>query len=772
MDNNNKSDFIDLLNEQEPHIFKYILDSLSDIPNNLSKDETIDFIVSNYEINEIEGLIEEYNVFEIETTETLNGLDEEVLDLVLITLRVPENDLEEQISYIISNNSADKIDAVILECESKAVLIESLEETDDDEFSLIADHFNLSDMGDKEYIIYHIIEHYNLSQIKTAIEIADKKMVFYNEMIGFDDDVFSFICFNYSSLDYHSFKSLENKPSREEKAFYLIQNHSPYELNQKAVYFMNKYTLFNQLNSLDEVYFRILINNMDAYSFFVNRLDIIFNLLINYSDYIVYIELDKAKTRFKGYDELRNLDDKKLLFLANYLNAPEDMIERWIEVSDFDENIFKDYDINPRNHIISFKIKDKEEVKSTENRLFKFNNYFNQNELVLSPKEEIAYYIFMNKEIDEITEGLNSFPNVIVDSNGEVLKKYSDKGEDNPSSDYLKDFGNDDFKSDFINENDDGGLLNLNTYYSEDDVETAVDDSKEDSDNDGIKINIDEGSDDSSDDKIKINVKDDSNDDGIKINIEDESNDEESEIKVNIKDSEDHPHNETHDDETITVEPSKDEYTKVLTNLDEDIFKILIRKLSITESNKVSIIDYIVNNYDYWEIDEKIRLIEFKLDEYKLLNSLDDVALEALLNEFSKGPQLNSRFEKTEYLIDNFSFSYIKRNLNKVEREIKSIRRSLIDEDLFFEIATWFKLPLHATKEEQIDYLLLNYPLRRIKLAIAYFERKSQAKDVLGNILEDKFNIRECPYCGAKVRADDKFCTRCGHKLSVTVNID
>ncbi len=771
MDNNNKSDFIDLLNEQEPHIFKYILDSLSDIPNNLSKDETIDFIVSNYEINEIEDLIEEYNVFEIETTEALNGLDEEVLDLVLITLRVPENDLEEQISYIISNNSADKINAVILECESKAVLIESLEETDDDEFELIADHFNLSDMGDKEYIIYHIIEHYNLSQIKTAIEIADKKMVFYNEMIGFDDDVFSFICFNYSSLDYHSFKSLENKPSREEKAFYLIQNHSPYELNQKAVYFMNKYTLFNQLNSLDEVYFRILINNMDAYSFFVNRLDIIFNLLINYSDYIVYIELDKAKARFKGYDELRNLDDKKLLFLANYLNAPEDMIERWIEVSDFDENIFKDYDINPRNHIISFKIKDKKEVKTTESRRFKFNNYFTQNELVLSPKEEIAYYIFMNKEIDEITEGLNSFPNVIVDSNGEVLKKYSDKGEDNPSSDYLKDFGNDDFKSDFINENDDGGLLNLNTYYSDDNAETADDDSddennvniKDDSD-DGIKIKIE----DDSDDEIKVNTKD----DGIKINIEDESNDEESEIKVNIKDSEDNSYNETSDDETITVEPSKDEYTKVLTNLDEDIFKILIRKLYITESNKVSIIDYIVNNYNYWEIDEKIRLIEFKLDEYKLLNSLDDVALEALLNEFSKGPQLNSRFDKIEYLIDNFSFSYIKRNLNKVNREIKSIRRSLIDEDIFFEIATWFKLPLHATKEEQIDYLLLNYPLRRIKLAIAYFERKSQAKDVLGNILEDKFNIRECPYCGAKVRADDKFCTRCGHKLSVTVNID
>ena len=758
---NNDLEFNELLNDLEPHIFNFIIDNLSELPTDLSKEEQIEFITSNYTQDEIDDLIEEYNMFEIEMTETLNSLEDNILEMIAKGLKIPDFDKDKEINYIITNFPKDQIEYAIYDAELKYELQAELYDLEDEEFELIANHFDLSkELHDKESIIDYMIENYTVSQINTAIEIADKKMVFYNEMLEFDDEVFSFICFNYASLDYNSFKSLENQDSRKDKAYYLISNYSPYELNQKAAYFANKIDLFNALDQMDEVYFRILIKNMEAYSFFLTRSDIIYNLMINYSDYIIYIEMDRARSSFKVYDDLRNLDDKKLLFLANYLNAPEEMIDNWIRASDFDSNIFKDYDVNPKNHIISFNIKDEEEEEAQfeRNKLFKFNNYFEINPLKLSPKEEIAYFIFTNKSIEDIVEGLNSFPNLIVDSEGNVIE---------------------DTRGDNISEKENDSNLESEDVELEEDSDSVDELDDEVIDNDG---------DDDSKDDLDDSNKEDPN--TIKVNIVEEDEDNSDEIKVKIIDSDDKTDEKTDDsnkdlnelnegadnatedsnEEEPDQEVSEEEYTSMLNNLESAVLKILIKKLGIVGNNKVAIIDYIISNYSYEDVEDLVKYITFKLDQYEVLESLDDVTFNLFLKRFSNVPKELGRFEKIDFIISHYAPAYIESNLKMVQKEINEIRLLLEDEDLFFDIATYFDLPLHATKEEQIDYLLSKYTLPRIRNRISFYDSKQRVENFIFSIVDK--NMMRCPTCGSRLRRTDKYCVNCGTKISVNVKID
>ena len=718
---NKTFEFEEQLNDLESHIFNFILDNLSDVPSDLSKDDQIDFIISNYSQSDIDNLIEEYNIYEIETTDALNDLDEEVFDLLVSSLNVPDYDMEEQIDYIITNSSKEEIDAIISECESKIEFIGDLEDIDNDKFTLISQYFNLSDeLDDEQSIRDYILENYTLSQIITANDIIDYKLDFYNELIGFESDVFSFICFNYSSLDYNNFKDLERQDTRHDQAFYLISNYSPYELNQTASDFINKREIYERLKGLDEVLFRILIRNMNAYSFFLTRPDITYNLIINYSDYIINIELDKAETDFKVYDDLRNLDDYKLLFLANYLNAPDDLIDEFVNESEFDANIFKNYDVNPKNHIISFNISQDEEIEDEstfkKNDLFKFNNYFEQNPLDLTPKEKIAYYIYKNKSVEDIIEGLNSVPNDMDNVLEDLNNNSDDKDNDNPDSDD---------RGDNLNNDKDKDKLKIEIIGDESDNPNQETD--ENNKSDGLKIEI----------------------------IEDDDEDKEKSSDANSD---------------IIKEIPDDEFKARLNELDSEVFKILSKKLSIIEDNKVAIIDKIVANYNYSEIDYEIKQIEFKIDEYNKLNALDAVTFELLLKKFPRVNQSAGRFERTDELVNNYSFKFIEDTLSIIERDVSDVKSAMANEDLFFEMARFFKLPLHASKEEQINHMLLDNSISTIKNMITVFEGKLKVEGFITGII-DKDKI-DCPHCGSKVRKNDKYCPTCGEKLSVTINID
>ena len=718
---NKTFEFEEQLNDLESHIFNFILDNLSDVPSDLSKEEQIDFIISNYSQSDIDDLIEEYNIYEIETTDALNDLDEEVFDLLVSSLNVPDYDMDEQIDYIITNSSKEEIDAIISECESKIEFIGDLEDIDNDKFTLISQYFNLSDeLDDEQSIRDYILENYTLSQIITANDIIDYKLDFYNELIGFESDVFSFICFNYSSLDYNNFKDLERQDTRHDQAFYLISNYSPYELNQTASDFINKREIYERLKGLDEVLFRILIRNMNAYSFFLTRPDITYNLIINYSDYIINIELDKAETDFKVYDDLRNLDDYKLLFLANYLNAPDDLIDEFVNESEFDANIFKNYDVNPKNHIISFNISQDEEIEDEstfkKNDLFKFNNYFEQNPLDLTPKEKIAYYIYKNKSVEDIIEGLNSVPNDMDNVLEDLNNNSDDKDNDNPDSDD---------RGDNLNNDKDKDKLKIEIIGDESDNPNQETD--ENNKSDGLKIEI----------------------------IEDDDEDKEKSSDANSD---------------IIKEIPDDEFKARLNELDSEVFKILSKKLSIIEDNKVAIIDKIVANYNYSEIDYEIKQIEFKIDEYNKLNALDAVTFELLLKKFPRVNQSAGRFERTDELVNNYSFKFIEDTLSIIERDVSDVKSAMANEDLFFEMARFFKLPLHASKEEQINHMLLDNSISTIKNMITVFEGKLKVEGFITGII-DKDKI-DCPHCGSKVRKNDKYCPTCGEKLSVTINID
>ena len=718
---NKTFEFEEQLNDLESHIFNFILDNLSDVPSDLSKDDQIDFIISNYSQSDIDNLIEEYNIYEIETTDALNDLDEEVFDLLVSSLNVPDYDMDKQIDYIITNSSKEEIDAIISECESKIEFIGDLEDIDNDKFTLISQYFNLSDeLDDEQSIRDYILENYTLSQIITANDIIDYKLDFYNELIGFESDVFSFICFNYSSLDYNNFKDLERQDTRHDQAFYLISNYSPYELNQTASDFINKREIYERLKGLDEVLFRILIRNMNAYSFFLTRPDITYNLIINYSDYIINIELDKAETDFKVYDDLRNLDDYKLLFLANYLNAPDDLIDEFVNESEFDANIFKNYDVNPKNHIISFNISQDEEIEDEstfkKNDLFKFNNYFEQNPLDLSPKEKIAYYIYKNKSVEDIIEGLNSVPNDMDNVLEDLNNNSDDKDNNNPDSDD---------RGDNLNNDKDKDKLKIEIIGDESDNPNQETD--ENNKSDGLKIEI----------------------------IEDDDEDKEKSSDANSD---------------IIKEIPDDEFKARLNELDSEVFKILSKKLSIIEDNKVAIIDKIVANYNYSEIDYEIKQIEFKIDEYNKLNALDAVTFELLLKKFPRVNQSAGRFERTDELVNNYSFKFIEDTLSIIERDVSDVKSAMANEDLFFEMARFFKLPLHASKEEQINHMLLDNSISTIKNMITVFEGKLKVEGFITGII-DKDKI-DCPHCGSKVRKNDKYCPTCGEKLSVTINID
>ena len=718
---NKTFEFEEQLNDLESHIFNFILDNLSDVPSDLSKDDQIDFIISNYSQSDIDNLIEEYNIYEIETTDALNDLDEEVFDLLVSSLNVPDYDMDKQIDYIITNSSKEEIDAIISECESKIEFIGDLEDIDNDKFTLISQYFNLSDeLDDEQSIRDYILENYTLSQIITANDIIDYKLDFYNELLDFESDVFSFICFNYSSLDYNNFKDLERQDTRHDQAFYLISNYSPYELNQTASDFINKREIYERLKGLDEVLFRILIRNMNAYSFFLTRPDITYNLIINYSDYIINIELDKAEADFKVYDDLRNLDDYKLLFLANYLNAPDDLIDEFVNESEFDANIFKNYDVNPKNHIISFNISQDEEIEDEstfkKNDLFKFNNYFEQNPLDHSPKEKIAYYIYKNKSVEDIIEGLNSVPNDMDNVLEDLNNNSDDKDNDNPDSDD---------RGDNLNNDKDKDKLKIEIIGDESDNPNQETD--ENNKSDGLKIEI----------------------------IEDDDEDKEKSSDANSD---------------IIKEIPDDEFKARLNELDSEVFKILSKKLSIIEDNKVAIIDKIVANYNYSEIDYEIKQIEFKIDEYNKLNALDAVTFELLLKKFPRVNQSAGRFERTDELVNNYSFKFIEDTLSNIERDVSDVKSAMANEDLFFEMARFFKLPLHASKEEQINHMLLDNSISTIKNMITVFEGKLKVEGFITGII-DKDKI-DCPHCGSKVRKNDKYCPTCGEKLSVTINID
>ena len=152
------------------------------------------------------------------------------------------------------------------------------------------------------------------------------------------------------------------------------------------------------------------------------------------------------------------------------------------------------------------------------------------------------------------------------------------------------------------------------------------------------------------------------------------------------------------------------------------------------------------------------------------MNALDAVTFELLLKKFPRVNQSAGRFERTDELVNNYSFKFIEDTLSIIERDVSDIKSAMANEDLFFEMARFFKLPLHASKEEQINHMLLDNSISTIKNMITVFEGKLKVEGFITGII-DKDKI-DCPHCGSKVRKNDKYCPTCGEKLSVTINID
>ena len=169
-------------------------------------------------------------------------------------------------------------------------------------------------------------------------------------------------------------------------------------------------------------------------------------------------------------------------------------------------------------------------------------------------------------------------------------------------------------------------------------------------------------------------------------------------------------------------------------------------------------INYLVENYSYIIIDERVNQIKLNIEKetnkFKLIfDKLMKKTQEKTFEHFSI-----IGFNRKEILFNNFSLNEINNYIKDFEREyFYPIFYNEIDEKVLSIIFEEFMIPPKLnSKKEKLDYLFNENYVNRMC-------------DVI-NAINKKLYPTYCPKCLNKLRKDDNFCPYCAYEVKILYN--
>ncbi|WP_297980750.1 zinc ribbon domain-containing protein [uncultured Methanobrevibacter sp.] len=287
--------------------YELLIDDLDSRNDDLSKKETIEYISLNYSYEMIEERISRIKE-KIAFKDELKKLDKENFSLLASSLELKDDTKAKQINYLISNYEIDELKSKVDEIVEKSRLRKQLDEMDVEPFSYLFNKYgdlNLALIKDEK--IDYLLKNLDVEELEYAISEALETFEIRDMLSSLDDEFLEelFKLYDFS----------KKGVSKETKIRSLAINFTREQIDNKIDIAKDKIALKGELNDLDDYIFRFVscLKSKDYSSKDLIIDDIVYNnSRLRIYDEIKAIEsnLDKYKkldeldfTRFKLLEE-------------------------------------------------------------------------------------------------------------------------------------------------------------------------------------------------------------------------------------------------------------------------------------------------------------------------------------------------------------------------------------------------------------------------------------------------------------------------------------
>ena len=747
------SDVIDIL-ETILYIKQSSIAESKDLVNKYSKGEFENkaekayYLVSNYSKKEITVNLKE-SLKKFECKSILEDLDDNTFDILSTILSAPKSIKEEQIYHMIYNNSVEQIYSNVENSKVKSSLISEITDMEEVPFKLFVESINGSFDGElnKEELVKSIIYNNSVNKIEHEISISNRKYDYYKSMINFNDELFSFVLFNFP-VDGSCI-------SKEDKAYALVLNNEIKDIQSKVDMFKESLVIQIQLKSFNEDLFNLLsqdYSDLDKYS---NKEDKINYLLSNFSKSGLEVSIREAKEKRKCIDRLNSFNSTGFELLSNSFSLPELSKEERINylITNYPvDKIYKEMTDSLK------KLSLIDDLNNLKEDIFEelYSSLTNEK---FETKYDQIYYLVNKFSVSEINEEITK-----ANEKLKCMDKLNGLS-DNIFSLILISFSVPDLSKDkqieYIINN-----FSLNEIYKEIDIsfdKLLFKDDLKNLDDVIFRILI-----------IKFSKK---------LQGASDKNNRSNELE-SLKTKEDEVNflinNYSKEEIEKEIKNCKIQYDEV-NNLDHFTFTRLSNRLCPLDSSsqKNDKIVYLFKNYSYSELMSRTKKFKEFKEFYQYLENLEDKQFSLLSNELIK-KELKSKDKQIDYIVGNFTLSSVKYKVTIIDRDIKYISDKLSDDELLKNVSNSLNIPSHLSNKDKIDYLILNYSIDEIKAKIKEFDRGILG--VLGGILRGRskktntqkskpktnekiYKIKFCTQCGSQLHPNDKFCSSCGKKV-------
>ncbi len=347
----NKNKLNEKLNSLKDIIFNVLCDVLM-FPKegyviNDSRENKIDYLISNYSIPEIEdeiGIIEKIEKIFIKLDFKDNRIALYFKDYLNLSLNQVNLDKESKIKLFFKNNSSEDIKKAIEHINEKLSFFDKLDHLMDSTFKLLILDFHINDSLSKKEKIDCLVNNFDKEEINKEIEFIKENIILYNEISEFEDKKLSLL-----------FKDLagsETSDSNEGKIWNILKNNTIIKIQKCIDLADEKLNLYNKICLFDNLFLELFCNRFDINFDSKNQSDkeeVIFSILLNFTYEMVHTNyqfvLDKIDLSNRYFDEIISFSDK---YFNQFFNEFDLDDKRIFPLIDFKANFLSKEKIKER----------------------------------------------------------------------------------------------------------------------------------------------------------------------------------------------------------------------------------------------------------------------------------------------------------------------------------------------------------------------------------------------------------------------------------------
>ena len=347
----NKNKLNEKLNSLKDIIFNVLCDVLM-VPKegyaiNDSRENKIDYLISNYSIPEIEdeiGIIEKIEKIFIKLDFKDNRIVLYFKDYLNLSLNQVNLDKESKIKLLFKNNSNEDINKTIERINEKLSLFDKLDHLMDSTFKLLILDFHINDSLSKKEKIDCLVNNFDKEEINKEIEFIKENIILYNEISEFEDKKLSLL-----------FKDLADPGTfdlNEEKIWNILKNNTISKIQKCIDLADEKLNLYNKICLFDNLFLELFCNRFDINFDSKNQSDkeeAIFSILLNFTYEMVQTNyqfvLDKIDLSNRYFDKIISFSDK---YFNQFFNEFDLDDKRIFPLIDFKANFLSKEKIKER----------------------------------------------------------------------------------------------------------------------------------------------------------------------------------------------------------------------------------------------------------------------------------------------------------------------------------------------------------------------------------------------------------------------------------------